>query len=123
MIAAKLLSDVLLKLTPQKPEIWIPPYRAFAVFKFSGSNALHNEVPAHTIFLLGCHVAEGCPFPIPLAVLRHTHLSARMCRCWRRTSVPVLDADRRPPARRSRHRQNSARTAAAFAAWNSPFSS
>ncbi len=71
MICAKLLSDVLLKLTPQDPEIWISPYRAFSVFKFAGSNALHNEVPVHSIFLLGRCVAEGCPFTVPFAIFRH----------------------------------------------------
>src|SRR3989304_1000354 len=65
-IRAKLLSDVLLKLTPQDPEIWISPYRPFSVFKFAGSNALHNEVPAHPIFFLGRYIAEGCPLAIPL---------------------------------------------------------
>ena len=70
-IRAKLLSDVPLKLTPQDPEIWIAPYGSFSVFKFAGSNALHNELPAHSEFILGRYVAEGCPFAVPLAVFRH----------------------------------------------------
>src|SRR3990172_3604557 len=69
-IRAKLLGDVLLKLTPQDPEIWISPYRPFSVFKFAGLNTLHNELPADSIFLLGRYVAEGCPFAVPLAVFR-----------------------------------------------------
>ena len=70
-IRAQLLGDVLLKLTPQEPEIWISPYCPFAVFKLAGSNALDNEVPADAVFLFGRYIAEGCPFAIPFAVFRH----------------------------------------------------
>ena len=67
-ILAKLFGDVPLKLTSQKPEIWISPYRPFSVFKFAGANALHNEVPVYSIFLIRRFIAESCPFAIPLTV-------------------------------------------------------
>jgi len=38
-ISAKLLGDVMLKLTPQDPEIWVSPYRPFPVLKLAGSDA------------------------------------------------------------------------------------
>ena len=74
MIRSEFLSDMALKLTSQYPEIWTSPYRSLPVFKFAGTNALHDEVPAHSIFLLGRYVAEGCSFEIPFTVFRHTFI-------------------------------------------------
>ena len=75
MTYTKLLSDVPLKLTPQDSDIWIAPYCTLAVLKFAGSYALHNEVPAHPVFLRGRYVADGGPFAIPFTVFRHMSLS------------------------------------------------
>ena len=38
-------------------------------------DALHNEIPAHSVFLSSRHVTEGCPFAIPFTVFRHISLS------------------------------------------------
>jgi len=70
-VCAKLLNDIPLKLTSQDPEIRITPNRSFSVFQFAGSNALHNKVPTHSIFLFCRYVTEGCPFAISFSVFCH----------------------------------------------------
>ena len=49
VVRPKLRGNVLLKLTPQKPEIGIPPYCPLSVFKPAGLNASYDEVLAHSI--------------------------------------------------------------------------
>ncbi len=70
-ISPELLSDVPLKLTPQQPQIRISPDRSFSIFKFANAYAFDNEVPADSVFFLRRHVAQGCPFAIPLTVFCH----------------------------------------------------
>jgi hypothetical protein len=36
MLCAKLVSNILLQLPPQDPEIWVSPYRSFPEFQFVG---------------------------------------------------------------------------------------
>ena len=71
VVRPKLCGNVLLKLAPQDPEIGIPPYRSLSVFKSAGLNASHDEVPAHSIFLLRRDVAESSAFAILLTVFCH----------------------------------------------------
>ena len=71
VVRAKLFNDVLFKLTAQDSEIWVAPNRSFSVFKPAGSDALHNEIAAHPIFLVGRYVAQGCALTIPFTVFSH----------------------------------------------------
>ena len=47
------------------------PNRSFTVLKLASPDALHNKLAAHSIFLAGRYVAEGCSLLIPFAVFRH----------------------------------------------------
>src|SRR5437667_12898228 len=71
VVLSKFLSDVLLKLTSQDPEIRIAPYRPFAVLQFAGLDAFDNAVLAHAIFGLGCDVAQRRSLAIPFTVCCH----------------------------------------------------
>src|SRR5712691_7512370 len=71
VVLSKFLSDVVLKLTSQDPEIGIAPYRTFAVLQCAGLDAVDNEVPAHAVFRLGCDVAQRRSLAIPFTVCRH----------------------------------------------------
>src|SRR5713101_61775 len=71
VVLSKFLSDVVLKLTSQDPEIGIAPYRTFAVLQCAGLDAVDNEVPAHAVFRLGCDVAQRRSLAIPCTVFRH----------------------------------------------------
>src|SRR5712691_13483785 len=71
VVLSKFLSDVVLKLTSQDPEIRIAPYRTFAVLQCAGLDAVDNEVSAHAVFRLGCDVAQRRSLAIPFTVFRH----------------------------------------------------
>jgi len=71
VVLSKFLSDVLLKLTSQDPEIRIAPYRTFTVLQFAGLYACDNAVPAHAVFSLGRYVAQCRSLSIPFTVFRH----------------------------------------------------
>src|SRR5712691_9147115 len=71
VVLSKFLSDVVLKLTSQDPEIGIAPYRTFAVLQCAGLDAVDNEVPAHAVFRLGRDVAQRRSLAIPFTVCRH----------------------------------------------------
>src|SRR6266852_5272461 len=71
VVLSKFLSNVLLTLTSQDPEIRIAPYRTFTVLQFAGLYACDNEVPAHAVFRLGRDVAQRRSLSIPCTVFRH----------------------------------------------------